>query len=279
MAAIQAKAEHLPPILFDLDDIEHVMLGRSIAAISSFRDRLFARLAIPTVIQAEQRSIRGAAWTFVCSEADRANLKQKIRAERVKVIPNSIPLPASPIPLARSLIILMVGVYSYGPNDDGANYFIEQIFPKILIREPKAELWLVGREAEKVSALKNAPSSVRALGFVEDIAAVYRAARVVICPIRYGSGTRVKLVEAAAWAKPIVSTTLGAEGLCMEDQQELLLADSPEDFADSCLKLLQDDNLCEKLGRNARRLAEQNFDEAMIIEKLSQTIITVAAQP
>ena len=104
-------------------------------------------------------------------------------------------------------------------------FFLEHVLPHIRNSRPDAEVWFVGAGADQLKSFSNSTPGVRFLGFVDDLAKVYQTARVVICPIRYGSGTRVKLIEAAAWGKPIVSTTIGAEGLNMSHQEHALFGD------------------------------------------------------
>ena len=103
-------------------------------------------------------------------------------------------------------------------------------------RFPTAELRLVGPAPEEIAAYGRAPDGVKFCGFVPSLEEAYASARIVVCPIRYGGGTRVKLVEAAGWGKPIVSTTLGAEGLGMINDVHALIADSPE-AACGCVRL------------------------------------------
>lgn len=165
----------------------------------------------------------------------------------------------------------MVGIYSYEPNADGAEHFISEVMPLLRRHQPEAELWLAGASPESIPSFARAPDGVRFLGFVEDIAGVYAAARIVVCPIRFGSGTRVKLVEAAAWGKAIVSTRIGAEGLGMVHRRDVLFADGGVELAEACLELLRDDRLVERLGANARALAERSYDRSKIVQALATT--------
>jgi glycosyltransferase involved in cell wall biosynthesis len=268
--AAQRSGRKLPPAFFDLDDIEHVVALHSLKKIASHRDRLFALAYLPGLIRAEQRTIRHAYRTLICSEQDRTRLHRLVPDSTAYVLPNAMPIPADTGPAARAPILLMVGIYSYGPNADGADFFIREILPLVRARRPDAELWLAGSAPEQIPAYRQQPAGVRFLGFVDDLDAVYREARVVVCPIRYGSGTRVKLIEAAAWAKPIVSTQIGAEGLGMLDGRDALFADAAPDFAERCLQLLQDDARCDALGANARALAESNFDRGRIVAQLAE---------
>jgi len=271
MFMLTTVTRKLPPTFFDLDDVEHMMTMRSIKTIPSIRSKIFEALSIPSLLLAERRAIWKASLTFVCSEKDAGQCKKIFRTNAIQVIPNSISIP----PVKNNLVpkgtaILMVGMYLYGPNSDGADYFISEIFPLIKLKIKDAKLLVVGKGAESLIAFEKEPEGVSFLGFVEELDTVYRSSRLVICPIRYGSGTRVKLVEAAAWGKAIVSTTIGAEGLGMNHGVDILLADNQRQFADSCIRLLQDDALCLQLGNQARELAERNFDKNKIAEKIAE---------
>jgi glycosyltransferase involved in cell wall biosynthesis len=274
--AAQRRQQKLPPVFFDLDDIEHVVALHGLKKIPALRDRLFALLYLPGLIRAERRALRHAHLTLICSEADNARVRKLDAGSTAYVLPNAMPIPAreSTRP-ARGPVMLMVGIYSYGPNADGADFFIREILPQIRAQLPDAELWLAGSGPERIAAYAEQPAGVRFLGFVDDLDSVYREARLVVCPIRYGSGTRVKLIEAAAWAKPIVSTSIGAEGLGMTAGRDALFADEPRQFAAHCVALLRDDARCDELGGNARVLAENNFDRQRIVEQLARQFAAV----
>lgn len=256
-------------IFFDLDDLEHLAALRAIPETKSLRNKLFAWLSIPALILAERRAATKAALTFVCSKTDAIRAGSLLPSRGVFVLPNAITIPPLPAAISTRPILLMVGIYSYGPNKDGADFFLDNIMPLVLKARPDAEIWMVGGDAHHLKNFSNQLPSVRFLGFVNDLAQVYRDARVVVCPILYGSGTRVKLIEAAAWGKPIVSTTIGAEGLNMSHQEHALFGDTPEEFAKHCLTLLTDLELCERLGTNARALAQKIYDRREIINMLA----------
>lgn len=268
MFAITALRGVLPRVYFDMDDIEHVVWRRAIGTSASLRQKLFLALSLPALMAAERRAVRGADKTFVCSQADALYLRSLFSTHSIDVLPNATTIPERSEALGRDMM-LMVGAYTYGPNADGANFFIDEVLPLIRAALPKAELWLVGAGSEALASFKASPPNVRFLGFVDDLAAVYKEARLVICPIRYGGGTRVKLIEAAAWGKPIVTTTIGAEGLSMRPGSDALFADLPQDFANACLELLRNDALCKRLGANARALAVRDFDRERIVARLS----------
>jgi glycosyltransferase involved in cell wall biosynthesis len=260
------------PVFFDLDDIEHLAVLRGIPQLNSFRNQLFAALSLPSLLWAETKAIGRARRTFVCSNIDAERTARQFRTDRLFILRNAVDMPAIPATAPAkpaAPILLMLGVYSYGPNLDAADYFVDEVFPLIQAHNPAAEIWFVGGAPESLKSYKTENPGVRFLGFVDDLGAVYNQARVVICPIRQGSGTRVKLIEAAAWAKPIVTTTIGAEGLDMVDHVHALFGDETASFAAQCVKLLDDDDLCTQLGRNARALAEQSYDKRKIVQKLA----------
>jgi glycosyltransferase involved in cell wall biosynthesis len=269
MFALSNLPMPLPPTFFDLDDIEHTMALRTVHRLPSLRAKILTLAALPALWLAERRAVRHARSTFVCSEIDARHARQLFGTASISVLPNSVAIPPVAARPATGLVMLMVGIYSYGPNADGAEFFIEEILPLVRSRIPGAEIWLAGSTPEYIKAFKDRPEGVRFLGFVDDIDSLYREARIIICPIRYGSGTRVKLVEAAAWGKAIVSTTLGAEGLGMTHGQDVLLADSAEAFAAGCARLLQDDALSRRLAENARTLAQRTFDRQEIVRTLA----------
>ena len=256
------------PVVFDLDDIEHVIAVRSARQESTARNRLFGLMTVPTLFLEERQGVSKAARTLVCSQIDAARMRRLFRTDKIDVIPNALPLPQRVVPIAANRQMLMVGAYGYDPNADAAEFFITQVLPQIRRRVPDAELHLVGASPQSIPSFARKPEGVKFLGYADDLPATYAASRLVVCPIRYGGGTRVKLVEAAGWGKPIVSTTIGAEGLGMVHGNDALIADSADSFADACVSLLTDDELCKALARGARSLAEQSFDGKRIAEQL-----------
>ena len=256
-------------IYFDMDDVEHIFVLRSLRTTTSLRNRLFGVLALPALLYAEWRALRNAQQSFVCSTRDARHLSSFFRTRTVQVLPNAVPIPRAADAPPAGQTLLMVGVYAYGPNADAAEFFINDIFPLVRQRYPQAQLLLAGAGADGLASYGKAPPNVQFLGYVDDLAALYEAARIVVCPVRYGGGTRVKLVEAAAWGKAIVTTTLGAEGLGMRPDHDALFADRAREFADACARLMRDDALCATLGRNARQLAREQFDQERIIARLA----------
>lgn len=265
------------PVLFDLDDVEHVALARQAQRIPNIRDRLFARLAVRAVRKSVERSISRADRTFVCSRHDQSMLQSTLRVAEGKlvVVPNTHMIrPRSPV--ADEPILLFVGTFAWQPNVDAVQLFLERCWPRIRGLAPSARFLVVGRNPEKIPSFGTSLDGVEFLGFVEDIDAVYRRARVVVCPIVAGGGTRVKLVEAAAYGKPIVSTTIGAEGLDFQNGVQALIADDMDEFARLSARLLVDDAQCARLSAEVHAHAQRNFSRARAIETVANAVRALA---
>jgi hypothetical protein len=271
MFVLTQLAVNLPPTYFDMDDVEHIFALRSVRTAASVRRKIFGLMALPGLLYAEWRALRRARLSFVCSTRDVHYLSSQFLTRTVQMLPNAVAIPLAAHTPPPAQTILMVGAYTYGPNADAAEFFINDILPLLRKRFPEAQLWLAGAGTEGLPSFGRSPANVRFLGFVDDLATLYESARIVVCPVRYGGGTRVKLVEAAAWGKAIVTTTLGAEGLGMKPGQDALFADFPGAFADACARLIEDEALCARLGGNARRLAIEQFDQERIVARLAST--------
>jgi glycosyltransferase involved in cell wall biosynthesis len=274
-AFFRIKRDDLP-LLFDLDDVEHRVKIRSSLRSSSFVAKLFNLLQVPAIYFAEMKAARIAAMTFVCSELDRAYLGRQGMA-KVQSIPNALPVPIIVGNAKTDAMILFLGNYEYPPNVFAAERLISQIWPKIVKRNPRARLTIAGNRPDLIPSFGLEPSSVEFTGVVQDLTPLYQRSRVVCCPITVGGGTRVKLVEAAGYAKPIVSTAIGAEGLSMANNVEILIRDSDDEIAEACLELLDDEELCVRLGSAARQKAKLLYDVTNVREKIAEYVIKVVA--
>jgi len=239
----------------DLDDIESITSdrlaklyrqnNRTRSARSSHRYANVHRLR-------EERCLRNFDGVFVCSRDD-ALLLQKMYRCAAFVLPNTVTLPPA-VHSGRhaTLTLLFVGSMDYHPNEDAALQLADVVLPCI----PRsshfgAQLLIVGnRPPDSVLAL-GSRRGITVTGAVDSVTPYYRQATLAVVPLRAGGGTRIKILEAAAHCVPVVSTPVGAEGLDVADGRELLIAHTPEEMADHCVRLWQDDGLRSRLVRNA----------------------------
>ncbi|HID89508.1 MAG TPA: glycosyltransferase, partial [Anaerolineae bacterium] len=156
--------------------------------------------------------------------------------------------------------ILILGSLFYPPNVDGAVWFAREIFPWVRAEVPDARLLLVGgRPAPGVVALGR-ENGVAVTGYVEDLQPYLEQTAVMAVPLRFGSGMRVKILNGLTWGLPMVSTSVGCEGIGVTPERDILLADTPEAFAHQVVRVLRDRRLADALSANGRRLAEQRYD-------------------
>jgi glycosyltransferase involved in cell wall biosynthesis len=165
--------------------------------------------------------------------------------------------------------LLFVGA-PYGPNVDGMNFFLAEIFPKIIDRHPTVKLAIVGKVGDALEIPDPLRSHVDCLGFVPDLGAVYLSARMVICPLLSGSGTKVKLQEAMAYGVPIVTTGVGASGLALQDGVNADIQDKPEAFAAAVVNLLQDGAMARQYSHNVLQTFQEGYTERVIYARLDQ---------
>jgi Glycosyltransferase len=167
---------------------------------------------------------------------------------------------------------MFIGYYGYPPNADAAERLATRILPRIRAAMPEARALIVGKASNFLPSFGRGLPGVEYLGYVDDLAGLYARSRVVCCPLTNGGGTRVKLIEAASYARPMVSTRIGAEGLEFRDGAEIVLADDDEAIAAACLALLRDDARCAALGAAARQRMQACYAAPAVSERLSRIL-------
>lgn len=263
------------PVFFDLDDVEHVAFFRSIRQPPTWRSKPILYLQIPAIIWLERRIAVFSQATFVCSERDANHLRTIWRMPRVVVVPNAVKVPAKKVPGTSTHTIVFVGALGYRPNAIAADYLVERVWPLIRAALPSARLVIVGSLPESTYAYHTAANGVEFRGFVSDLAEVYANAGVACCPVWSGGGTRLKILEAAAFGIPIVATTFAAQGIAFKDQVEILLRDDPQSIADACVTVLTDRPLSDRLSRAARATVERLYERQGVIAGIRRTVAPI----
>ena len=271
-AVLRAGVTH-PNLFFDMDDVEHRVWERVARTAPRRPGKRLYLAQVPAIRRAERRAIAAARRAFVCSEADRAYLDRLGWGRNVAVVPNAVRMPLLKQGPVAAPTLLFLGTFMYQPNVDAAERLVTRIWPLIRKMRPDATLLIAGKWHESLPSSRTPPEGVEYLGFVPDLDRLYERVRVVCCPIDVGGGTRIKLIEAGAYAKPIVSTGVGAEGLGFEDGLHALIRDSDQGFAQACLDVLGRDELCVELGHNVRKLVERDYDVARIEERIKAAMM------
>jgi glycosyltransferase involved in cell wall biosynthesis len=175
--------------------------------------------------------------------------------------------------------VVYFGLLSTVPNVDGVTHFVQSIWPRVAAAHPEARCKIIGGRPPP-SLLALAGPRIELTGFVSDLRPHLAAAAAVVVPLRLGGGTRLKIVEAMAMGKPIVSTALGAEGIEAVPGRDLLIADEPAAFADAVNRLLAEPDLAGGIGQSARQLAIDRYgwgEAARALESFYRRILENAA--
>lgn len=237
-------------------------------------ESLFYRCAYWSQKRAFQRYERVLSPKFdvvTCtSEVDAAVFERYCAEGTVRVIPNGVDVTHfSPDHASEDAAhLIYIGSMDWYPNEDAARFFAEEILPQIQKDVPDVKFTIVGgNPSVRVQGLTDMDGVV-VTGRVPEIKPYFAEATVFVVPLRIGSGTRLKILEALAMGKAVVSTRVGAEGLALRDGEEILIADEPDTFADAVTRLLTDRALRQKIGANGRVRVEQDYDWYSIAEKL-----------
>jgi glycosyltransferase involved in cell wall biosynthesis len=279
-----SRRRHAPAIL-DLDDDE-VTTRRRLAVLHASAGR--SALSQEEAAEADRYRILEAAWLpcfdhlLVCSEHDRAVVAERTAHRAMHVIPNGVVLPDEVSRIASredsSARLLFVGSLGYAPNVDAASVLCREILPRLRAR--------VGREVGVDLVGSQPTSAVLALGRIEgvsvhadvpDVAPYYRRAHLAVVPIRAGGGTRLKILEAFAHGVPVVSTSIGAEGLDAIAERHLLIADEPTHLVDACQRLLASPPLAARLRTEARSLVQARYEISVVAQRIRSVVDAAAA--
>jgi sugar transferase (PEP-CTERM/EpsH1 system associated) len=196
------------------------------------------------------------------SEVDRDLMREEFGLKKVFDIPTGVdthyfqPMGGRPI----SSELVFTGSMDWMPNEDAIIYFTGEILPRIAAQIPEVKLTVVGRNPTgRLAALAERNDRVNLTGRVEDIRPYVDRAAAYVVPLRVGGGTRLKIFEAMAMGKAVISTAIGAEGLRVRDGREILIADDPKAFAQAVVATLTDKALAARLGKLAREVVCERF--------------------
>lgn len=256
--------------VIDTHNIDSLVLERYAGTLTGLK-AVYARLTARKLAKQEKAFFEDADLVWVCSEPEAQRLVPEMPTANIQVVPNGVDaLGTTPAEVIRSgARIVYCGHMGYYPNVDAVDYFVNDIMPRVRRSVPNAEFWVVGMDpAPSVVAAGDAHDWVHVTGSVESVRPYVEQAAVIAVPLRVGGGTRLKILEALASAKGVVSTSVGAEGLSVEHGEHLVLADDPESFADAVVRMIEDPDSAAQLGRRGRLRIEELYDWASIGEQI-----------
>jgi polysaccharide biosynthesis protein PslH len=222
----------------------------------------------------ERDALKWVDGAVAVSDPDLAQLTLQSPTLPMAVIPNGVDLDyfrPLPQPISRQHLVF-TGSMDWRPNQDAARYFIRQILPLLQRVRPELECTFVGRSPPPDVLALTRIRGVHVTGTVDDVRPYVERAAVYVVPLRIGGGSRLKILEALAMGRAVVSTTVGAEGLNVVSGRDILIADGPEAFTDAVLRLLDEPSRCRKLGEEGRKLVEEQYGWDALAQRLGHFI-------
>jgi len=235
-----------------------------------------------TIARLEHRYLQQADAVLTVSDTDRETFAKLVPREKITTVQTGVDIEYFHPSAGKEKpnVMVFTGSMDWMPNEDGILYFVAEVLPLIRREIADAQLIIVGRSpSAKVRELATRDSRIQVTGTVDDIRPYMDQAAVYVVPLRIGGGTRIKIFEAMAEGKAVVSTTLGAEGLPVTHEQNIIIADQPEDFAGRVVALLRDAQKREKLGTAARKLVEENYSWKSVARQFAEVLAKVARRP
>jgi sugar transferase (PEP-CTERM/EpsH1 system associated) len=245
-----------PKVLFT-HNVEAVIWKRHYEVARNPLWKLMCWREYRAVARAERQFVERADHVLAVSDVDRDWFSRFVKPSKITVIPTGVDTCYfQPAAVAeRPGLLVFTGAMDWMPNEDGVLYFVNEVLPRVRAQFPIATLRLVGRSpSARIHAFAESGKGVQVTGRVQDIRPFVHDAEVYVVPLRIGGGTRLKIFEAMAMGKAVVSTSIGAEGLPVEHGKNILLADGAEEFATSVVELLKDSAGRRGLGERARQM-------------------------
>jgi len=273
------------PVLMDAVDDGLLEHRREVQTAPSLKRRLRALKLLWMNYRFEKRYFAPQEGVLFVSERDAASFQTIAPKTKVSVVHNGVDTDFfAPLGLPkRRHTMIFEGNISFAPNLDGLRYFCAEILPLIQARCPDVALQVVGRdpppEIQALATGKIGAPGIAVTGFVDDVRPYLDQATLFVCPLRKGAGIKNKLLQAWSIGLPVVATSITLGGLKAEPEKNVVVADTPEDFAAAVLRLLDDADLCQRLSTHARATALDHYSWRQKAAELETVMATVAGTP
>lgn len=275
-------AQYLPlfPKSFSIlseHNIESQLLQRTLDLNSSqltLNEQLYSWQELQKLKAYEMEQWPKFSLITVVSEKDKQFIESQFHNINTIIVKNGVDTEnIKPLLIDGSRKILFIGTMAYGPNIDAVLFFRTQILPILWCRAPEICFCIAGRNPSRtIRSLANHPQ-IEVIANPKDIRSVAQNCIMSVVPLRIGGGTRLKILESMAMGLPIVSTSLGCEGLTLQDNEHLLIRDQPESFAEGVLEIIQDPTLRYKLQYQGRQLVEREYNWEMILSRFEHDLL------
>ncbi|HHE54857.1 MAG TPA: glycosyltransferase, partial [Caldithrix abyssi] len=261
-------------IIVDTVDIHFV---RELREAQLKKDKQLEKAALENK-EREIQVYRQADRLWAVTEEDRRQIAPYVKNIPVDIVPNIHQPVSVKKEFEQTSDLLFVGNFSHKPNVDAVQYFVNSIFPQIKKELKKVKFYIVGNNPPPEIQQLNREDIV-VTGFVPDLKPYLVKARISVSPLRYGAGMKGKIGEALSYGLPVVTTSIGAEGMNLVHGKHALIADTAKDFAQQVVKLYKNQALWEKLSKSGKKLIEENWGPSTIQEKLQAILTEVKFAP
>jgi glycosyltransferase involved in cell wall biosynthesis len=282
----RAQGRCFPAIVLDEHNAEYLLQRRAAEIYRQAGRRLpslYARVQAHRLERYESSACQAVDVVVAVSAEDRQALLNLVPEARISVVPNGVdtdayaPLPAGPVSAAPMLVF--TGHMGFRPNVDAVQWFCDAIWPRIRAEVPQARLQIVGRDPTPAVRALDVYPGVEVTGPVPDDRPYIGRADLYVLPMRFGGGIRLKLLQALSMARPMVSTSMGAEGVeGLVDGQHLFLADQAESFALRAVQLLRDPSLQRRFGQAGRELVVAGYDWRVLVPRFESILVSAAQE-
>lgn len=269
-----------PKVVFDAHNAVWTIVERMKENARFFLKPVLA-VEAKRVKQYEGELLRTVDHVLAVTEIDQKLLEEALHFSKPNESNRVSPITVIPIavdtqklqPIKRkadSRNIVTLGTLHYPPNADGIRWFFNEVFPLIRERVPDATLTIIGKNPPQdfIELAERNPGLIKVTGYVDDLRPYLKESALMVVPVRAGGGMRVRILEAFAYAMPVVTTTVGLEGIHGTPDHDVIVADTPVDFANRTVELLQNASLQEKLSTNGRELATSQYDWQAVLSAM-----------
>jgi glycosyltransferase involved in cell wall biosynthesis len=276
------SGQPVPRVALDEHNIEFDLARQMAAGSEGIARKVHNTVNWPKIKREELSAWRHLDGITFTSELDEQRARALVPSIRSAVISNAVdvgyfrPRPEDPPP--DGCTVMFFGAINYFPNIDGVLWLLKEVWPRLSASHPKARLKIVGHHPTPEILAFRGPK-IDVTGLVDDVRPHLASAAVAIVPLRMGGGTRFKILEAMAMAKPVVSTAIGAEGIDVKHEHDILIADAAADLAAAAGRVLDDAALGARMGKNGRALVEQRYSWDAVTERLERFFVDLISHP
>jgi glycosyltransferase involved in cell wall biosynthesis len=266
---------HLKDCVLFQHNVEALIWKRQVETAANPARRLYFRVQYHRMLRYEGQTSRAVKKIIAVSETDAHSMRSLYGVSRIAAVPTGVDLdyfapPTRPAPAAD---LVFAGSMDWMPNMDGIQWFVEEVLPLIRKGRPDCSLVIAGRRpGPEIQRLAEKDQLIRVTGTVSDIRPYLWESAVSIVPLRIGGGTRLKIYEAMAAKIPVVSTTIGAEGLDIRNGEDIYIADSPAEFAGRCLELLADPARRSRMADIAFSIVTSRYSWEIVSRKFEELL-------